>query len=80
MLPINSLAALSPRLLIHDTVYGAGSAKFRADAESAGARFADGLGMLLHQGAAAFELWTGRAAPVEIMREALQSAFSASRR
>jgi shikimate dehydrogenase len=71
---------LSDRLLVFDTVYGAGCAKFRAEAEAAGARWADGLGMLLHQGAAAFQLWTGRAAPVEIMRDALQSAFSASRR
>ena len=36
-----------------------------------GARTVDGLGMLLHQGAAAFEQWTGRSAPVAVMREAL---------
>ena len=67
-------------LLVFDTVYGAGSAAFQAEAEAAGARFADGLGMLLHQGAAAFRLWTGREAPVETMRDALRCAFSASRR
>jgi shikimate dehydrogenase len=70
---------LSERLLIFDTVYGAGCAKFQHEAETAGARWADGLGMLLHQGVAAFTLWTGRTAPLEQVREALQAAFSASR-
>lgn len=31
----------------------------------------DGLGMLIHQGARSLELWTGRAAPIEVMREAV---------
>jgi shikimate dehydrogenase len=78
--PVLSARVLSNKLLVFDTVYGAGCAKFRQEAETAGARWADGLGMLLHQGAAAFTLWTGRDAPVELMREALQGAFSASRR
>jgi shikimate dehydrogenase len=64
---------LSSRLLVFDTVYGAGCAKFQHEAEQAGARWSDGLGMLLHQGAAAFSLWTGREAPLKVMREALQS-------
>jgi shikimate dehydrogenase len=71
---------LNDKLLVFDTVYGAGCLNFRQEVEAAGARWADGLGMLLHQGAAAFSLWTGREAPVELMRDALQSAFSASRR
>ena len=70
---------LHDKLLVLDTVYGAGAKAFRAEVEAAGARGADGLGMLLHQGAAAFALWTGREAPLETMREALHSAFSASR-
>ena len=70
---------LPSHLLVFDTVYGTGCAKFRLEVESAGAKWSDGLGMLLHQGAAAFSLWTGQEAPLKIMREALQSAFSASR-
>lgn len=70
---------LPPNLLVFDTVYGTGCAKFRDEAEVAGAKWSDGLRMLLHQGAAAFSLWTGQEAPLEIMREALQSAFSAAR-
>jgi shikimate dehydrogenase len=67
---------LRPELLIFDTIYGAGCAKLRAEVEAAGARWSDGLGMLLHQGAEAFRLWTGREAPLEIMRQALQSSVS----
>ena len=37
-------------------------------------RSGDGRAMLLHQGAAAFEIWTGRAAPIEAMRAALERA------
>lgn len=40
-------------------------------AGSRGLRTLDGLGMLIHQGARAFELWFGRPAPVEIMRDAV---------
>jgi shikimate dehydrogenase len=78
--PVLPASVLSDRLLIFDTVYGAGCAKFRHEAETAGARWTDGLGMLLHQGTAAFTLWTGREAPVDLMREALRDAFSASLR
>ncbi len=39
--------------------------------------YADGLMMLLYQGVRSFELWTGRQAPVDIMRNALVSAFQA---
>jgi shikimate dehydrogenase len=60
-------------LLVFDAVYGASSQKLRKEVEAAGARWSDGLGMLLHQGAAAFTLWTGREAPVQVMRQALQA-------
>lgn len=40
-------------------------------------RSAEGRSMLLHQGAAAFEIWTGRSAPLQIMREALEQALPA---
>ncbi|MCE0498388.1 MAG: shikimate dehydrogenase [Methylacidiphilales bacterium] len=77
--PVLPARLLPAGVLIFDTVYGAGCVKFRQEAEAAGAKWSDGLGMLLHQGAAAFSLWTGREAPLNIMRKALESAFSASR-
>lgn len=77
--PVLPARLLPAGALIFDTVYGAGCVKFRQEAEAVGAKWSDGLGMLLHQGAAAFSLWTGREAPLKVMREALESAFSASR-
>ena len=44
------------------------------EAEAAGATVADGEQMLLHQGAAAFTLWTGRPAPIDVMQKALSTA------
>ena len=41
-------------------------------AHAAGCRTANGLGMLLHQGAKAFEIWTGQPAPLAVMRQALE--------
>jgi shikimate dehydrogenase len=76
--PILPARVLPAKVLVMDTVYGAGCVKFRSEVEQAGAIWSDGLGMLLHQGAAAFSLWTGQDAPLEIMRAALLSTFSAS--
>jgi shikimate dehydrogenase len=44
------------------------------DAEAAGSTVADGELMLLHQGAAAFTLWTGLPAPLDLMQERLAAA------
>ncbi|MFZ5806028.1 MAG: shikimate dehydrogenase [Verrucomicrobiota bacterium] len=66
------LRALQPHLLVYDTIYK--ETKFLEAAREAGARCANGLSMLLHQGTLAFEIWTGKKAPVEIMRSALQQA------
>ncbi len=42
-------------------------------AREAGCQTSNGMGMLLYQGARALELWTGRTAPVEAMRRALEA-------
>jgi len=62
---------LAPHLMVYDTVYARGTTTFVSGAIEAGARAANGLSMLLHQGALAFEIWFDRAAPIEAMREAL---------
>jgi len=62
---------LRPNHLIYDTVYTSGRTPLLLAAEEAGARAANGLSMLLHQGALSFELWFSRPAPLEIMRAAL---------
>lgn len=57
-------------VLCCDLMYGKTS-PFLAAARRAGRRAVDGSGMLLHQGALAFTLWTGKPAPVAVMRQAL---------
>lgn len=47
-------------------------------ARAAGAVSMNGLGTLLYQGAAAFEIWTGRPAPLDVMRPALERAAGAA--
>jgi shikimate dehydrogenase len=56
--------------VVVDLVYRAGSTELLAAAQEHGARVLDGLEMLVAQGALSFELWTGRAAPLEVMRRA----------
>ena len=62
---------LAPHLMIYDTIYTAERTSLLAAAADAGARGANGLSMLLHQGALAFEIWFKREAPIEAMRKAL---------
>ncbi len=51
----------------YDLIYNPRQTRLMGLAHAAGARTADGLGMLVHQGAEAFELWTGQKAPVDVM-------------
>ena len=55
-----------------DMVYSAGGTAFLAAARAAGADVVDGLEVLVGQGAAALERWTGRPAPIDVMRRAVQ--------
>ena len=57
---------------VYDMIYRPAETGLLRSARAAGRRAANGLGMLLHQGAKALELWTGRAAPTAIMRRALE--------
>lgn len=63
--------SLAPHLMVFDTVYIPGKTALIRAAEQAGARATDGRSMLLYQGAAAFELWFDRSAPIEPMRKML---------
>jgi len=56
---------------VYDVVYAGQPTEFVALARERGARAIDGLSMLVWQAAAAFELWTGVAAPVDVMRSAI---------
>ncbi len=71
-----SFEAFRPGQVASDLVYNPVETLFLKKAVQAGAAAVSGLGMLLHQGALAFELWTGVPAPLEAMREALQKELA----
>jgi shikimate dehydrogenase len=58
---------------VYDMVYRPAETKLLAAARAAGCKSANGLGMLLHQGATAFKIWTGKPAPLDVMRRALET-------
>ena len=62
-------------LTVFDLVYNPQETKLLRQARRAGAQVIGGLGMLVHQGAAAFELWTGKKSPVEMMYKAANKTF-----
>ena len=57
---------------VYDMIYRPAETPLLCAARAAGCRTANGLGMLLYQGAKALEIWTGQPAPVEVMRRALK--------
>lgn len=64
-----------PGLVVYDLVYRPARTRLMAAAEAQGAVALGGLGMLVHQGAVSFELWTGKSAPVAEMRDAVLKAL-----
>ena len=65
--------ALHADLAVLDAVYAPPETRLLREAAAAGSTTVDGAWMLLYQGVAAFERWTGREAPVEAMNAALRS-------
>jgi shikimate dehydrogenase len=63
----------------YDMIYRPAQTPFLEAARAAGCRAANGLGMLLCQGARALEIWSGQPAPVTAMREALERSVYGSR-
>jgi shikimate dehydrogenase len=63
---------IPPEMLVLDLIYN--RTRLLREAEAAGCTVSDGELMLLHQGAAAFTLWTGKTAPLEVMQAALKEA------
>jgi shikimate dehydrogenase len=61
---------------VMDIVYSPVETRLLREAKKAGCRTVDGRDMLLYQGVAQFELWTGRTAPVEVMRSTLFARLS----
>ncbi len=68
-LPLN---ALKESAAVYDLVYKPRETPLVKEARRLGHRASGGLGMLLYQGALSFEIWTARAAPVDVMRKAIE--------
>jgi len=66
---------LRPGLAVFDLVFNPAETRLVREAEKRGARGVGGVVMLVQQGAISFQLWTGRAAPLEIMERAARQAL-----
>jgi shikimate dehydrogenase len=75
--PLADPSGLRPGMVVLDIVYHPLRTRLLAQAEAAGARTVHGLGMLAHQGARAFALWTGIEPPVEVMLQAALGRLAA---
>jgi len=64
---------LHRKLKVYDVIYNPAETKLIKAAKKKRIRAANGLGMLLYQGALAFELWTGKRAPVKVMKLSLRA-------
>lgn len=64
--------SLATARAVYDMIYRPAETLLLRRAREAGARVANGLGMLLYQGAKALEIWAGQSAPIEVMRRALE--------
>jgi shikimate dehydrogenase len=71
-LPVDA-DSLGAGSLVVDLVYRPGGTRLLEAARTRGADVVDGLEILVAQGAASFERWTGRAAPRQAMRDAVSS-------
>ncbi len=63
---------LHPNLVVFDIVYNPVDTQLLQEARKAGARTIDGVMMLVHQGAEAFKIWTGKIPPIDIMEKAVR--------
>ncbi|SFJ10335.1 shikimate dehydrogenase [Thermoflavimicrobium dichotomicum] len=69
---------LHENLIVSDLIYHPKETALLCAAKKCGARVHNGMGMLVHQAAIAFEIWLGKKAPIQLMREVLESSLAAS--
>ena len=66
---ITDQSLFRPDLFVFDVIYNPKETRLLQDAKAAGCKTANGLMMLLYQGAASFKLWTGKEMPVELIKK-----------
>lgn len=62
---------LRPDLCVMDIVYNPMETRLLKNARSIGAKVVNGIDMLVYQGAASFEIWTGHSPPIKVMKQAI---------
>jgi shikimate dehydrogenase len=67
---------LHPHLTVFDIVYNPPRTRLLREARAVGAHVIEGIDMLVYQGATSFKIWTGRDAPVDVMRRAVRAELS----
>jgi len=70
--PLFDYSKIPEGITVVDIIYNPPETPLLKAAREKGCKTVNGLGMLIHQGAVAFEIWTGKKAPVERMREVLE--------
>lgn len=73
-MPVDEKLELSDNQIVYDIIYNPPKTRFLLKAEQMGCRVVNGLGMLLNQGLAAYEIWTGRQLDGRV-RDMLFTAF-----
>ncbi|HYG57747.1 MAG TPA: hypothetical protein VD902_06730, partial [Symbiobacteriaceae bacterium] len=73
--PVADINLLPQQAVVYDTVYTPMETRLIREARLRGLRTVSGLGMLVHQGACAWEYWFGRRGPVAVMYKAARAAL-----
>ncbi len=74
-MPLNlETFSLGKTRAVYDMIYQPSQTQLLTTAQEAGCKYANGLGMLLYQGAKSLEIWSGQSAPIDTMRSALKEA------
>ncbi|MGC8833018.1 MAG: shikimate dehydrogenase [Armatimonadota bacterium] len=69
--PLPDASVLHSGLVVYDAVFNPRTTKLLKQAQERGCRTVSGIGMLVHQGAKSFEIWTGIQPPVDVMKQAV---------
>ena len=79
-LPVPDHTIFSNQQIIFDIIYNPVETALLRKARASGAKVINGVDMLVYQGAAAFELWTGKKFPVELARSVLLDALTTKKK
>ncbi|MEK6646662.1 MAG: shikimate dehydrogenase [Candidatus Firestonebacteria bacterium] len=74
--PVIDCSLIHSNMLVYDLIYNPSGTQLLSESKKRGAQVMNGLGMLLYQGAISWQIWTGKKAPVNVMRQALLNRYN----